>query len=219
MVALDLISREITPLRTDQNGKDALMLLSEFHVRHLPVVENLQLVGLVSEEAVYNHKLTELIGTYDLSPRHITVGEQDHVFEVMRVMGENRLTIIPVVDGEGKYLGLVSQGDLMRFFSETTSFTEPGGILVLEMEKRDYSLSKIAAMVEAENASILSVLITSTLQSEQLEVTLKVNKQELNRVAASLERHDIYVKNAFTESDFQDNLKERYDSLMSWLNV
>lgn len=219
MVAQDLISREISPLRTEQTGKDALAMLSEHHVRHLPVTEGGRFIGLVSEEDVFNHKLHDTVGSFALSPRHVTALATDHVFDVMRVMGENRLTVIPVVDAEGNYLGLISQMDLMRFFAETTAFTEPGSVLVLEMEKRDYSLALISRLVESENAAILSAIITSKLDSPLIELTLKINQPEAARIATALERHHISVRESFSENEFQDGLKERFDSFMSWMNV
>ena len=219
MVAQDLISRDISPLRTDQTGKDALALLSEHHVRHLPVTEDNRLVGLVSEEDVFNHKLHDKVGSFALSPRHVTALATDHVFDVMRVMGENRLTVIPVIDLEGIYLGLISQTDLMRFFAETTAFTEPGSVLVLEMNKRDYSLALIARLVESENAAILSAVITSKLDSPLIELTIKTNQPEVARIATALERHGISIRESFSENEYQDGMKDRYDSFMSWMNV
>ncbi len=219
MVAQDLISREIVPLRADQTGKDALALLSEHHVRHLPLAEEGRFSGLVSEEDVFNHKLSDPLGSFALSPRRVTALATDHVFDVMRTMGENRLTVIPVVDVAGAYLGLISQTDLMRFFAETTAFTEPGSVLVLEMPKRDYSLTQIASMVEAEGAAVLSSLITSSPSDELIELTLKINQPETARIASAIERHGIEVRHSFTEAELQDNLMDRYDSLMSWMNV
>ena len=219
MVAQDLISRDISPLRTDQTGKDALALLSEHHVRHLPVTEDNRLVGLVSEEDIFNHKLHDKVGSFALSPRHVTALATDHVFDVMRVMGENRLTFIPVIDLQGIYLGLISQTDLMRFFAETTAFAEPGSVLVLEMNKRDYSLALIARLVESENAAILSAVITSKLDSPLIELTIKTNQPEAARIATALERHGISIRESFSENEYQDGMKDRYDSFMSWMNV
>jgi acetoin utilization protein AcuB len=220
MVAKQLISKEIPTLSVSQTGKDAFHILSDYHVKHLPVTDTGRLVGIISEEDIFNHKLYEPIGEYDFSMlRRFSVVENDHVFEVMRIMGENRLTIIPVVDESENYLGLVSQNDLMRFFANTTSFSEPGAILVLEMSARDYSLAKIARLVEEEDVKILSSTVTSTLDSEFLEVTLKLNRHELGKVIASFHRHEIEVKETFDETEQTDTMQERYDSFMHFLNM
>lgn len=220
MTAKTLIAHDIPALSIDQTGRDAFHLLSDFHVKHLPVVDGLKLVGILSEEDVFNHKLYEPISEYDFSMlRRFSVREDEHIFEVMRVMGDNRLTVIPVVDMEGNYVGLVSQNDLLRYFATSASFTESGAVLVLEMARRDYSLSTIARILEEEDVKILSSFVTSNADPENVELTLKLNRHDLGRAIASLERHDFLVKETFGDLDNIDGLKERYESFMSYLNV
>lgn len=101
MTAKSLIALDIPALSAEQSGRDAFHLLSDYHVKHLPVVDEGKLTGLLSEEDIFNHKLYDPISSYDLSLlRHFAVLEDEHVFEVIRVMGDNRLTVIPVVDKE-----------------------------------------------------------------------------------------------------------------------
>ncbi len=220
MIAKQLISSDIPALALNQTGKDAFHLLSEHHVRHLPVVENNRLIGVISEEDIFNHKLYEPISEYDFTTlRGFAVQETDHLFEIMRILGEHRLTVVPVINREGEYQGLISQNDLMRAFALTTSFSEPGGILVLEMEAHNYSLAEIARLAEDENTKILSSFITSTLQSETIEVTLKCNRHDLGRFVASLERHEYIIKESFDESDYSGTIKERFAFLEHYLNV
>ncbi len=220
MTAQMLMAQEIPPLRMDQTGKDAFRALSDYHVHHLPVVQDGRLVGLLSEEDIFNHKLYEPISEYDFSMlRRYFVRHTDHVFDVMRVMGEHRLTVIPVVDDANNYLGLITLGDLLRFFAHTASLTEPGSVLVLEVARRDYSLAMLARIVEEENAKILAAFVTSTPDNDCLEVTLKISTQNLGRVLAALHRYEYSVKHSFAESDYIDALRERYDSLMAYLNV
>ncbi len=220
MTAKSLIALDIPSLSVNQTGRDAFHLLSDYHVKHLPVVDDGKLVGLLSEEDIFNHKLYDPIGSYDLSQmRLFAVRENEHIFEVMRVMGEHRLTVIPVIDDEGNYVGLVSQNDLLRFFANTASFTESGAVLVLEMPRRDYSLATITRIVEAEDVKVLNSFVTSAPDPEDVEVTLKLNRHDLGRVIASLERHGYEVKEIFGELEHADGMRERYESLMNYLNV
>jgi CBS domain-containing protein len=220
MTAQSLIALDIPSLSVEQTGRDAFHLLSDFHVKHLPVVDDGKLVGLLSEEDIFNHKLSDFIGSFDFSLlRRFAVRENEHVFEVMRIMGDNRLTVIPVVDDAGKYLGLISQNDLLRFFANTASFTESGAVLVLEMPRRDYSLATITRIVEENDVKVLNAFVTSTPDPENVEVTLKLNRHDLSRTIASLERHNYEVKEMFGEVEHADGMKERYDSLMNYLNM
>jgi acetoin utilization protein AcuB len=220
MTAKNLIAYDIPALSVQQNGRDAFHLLSDYHVKHLPVVEDKRLAGLISEEDIFNHKLSDPLSEYDFElMRRFAAREDDHVFEVIRVMGDHRLTVMPVVDAEDHYIGLISQNDLLRYFADTASFTEHGAVLVLEMARRDYSLATISRIIEEEDVQVLSSFVTSSTDPETLELTLKLNRHDLARVIASLERHDYMVKETFGELENADILRERYDSLMNYLNI
>jgi len=219
MIAESLISTDIIPLQTSDRGETALEMMSEFYVRHLPIVNNQQLLGLISEDDVLNYDVHEAIGSYSLSLIRPYAMISDHIYELMRLMAELRLTVIPIVDHDQNYQGVVSMEDLLRYFAQTTSFTEPGSILILEVPRRDYSLAEIARLVESEQATILNVFLTGHPESARITVTLKINLLEIGRIVATFERFDYTINASFTESEYVDSLKERYDSLMSYLNV
>jgi len=219
MVAGNLYTKSIVPLRTSDTGREALSIMNEFHISHLPIVNNKQLLGLISEDDIINNNIDEAVGSYQLSQHKYYVTSQDHIYEVMRLLGEFQLSVIPVIDLEGNYLGLIFQDELLEFFSNTASFSEPGAIVVLEMNRRDYSLSEISRIVESENAAVLSAFVTTNLETGIIDVTLKINRQEVQNIIATFERFSYKVKASFQESLYNDTLKERYDMLMSYLNI
>lgn len=219
MIAKELISKTIDSLRTSDTGEETIAMMGIFHVKHLPIVNNEQLLGLISEEDILDKDLTEPIGSYRLSMLKPYVNQNDHLFEVMKLMAENKLTVIPVIDNTGKYLGLITQEDLIAYYAVSYSFAESGSILVLETDKINYSLAEIARIVEGEGGSILATFLTRMEDSTKIQITLKLNQLNIGRIVASLERFDYKIHGAFTESDYEDILKDRYDSLMSYLNV
>jgi CBS domain-containing protein len=219
MTADQLVSDSIIPLRTSDSGDDALGMMSDFFVRHLPIVNNKELLGLLSEDDILDHDAVEPVGSYSLSLPRPYVHAQDHLYEVMRMLVELHLTVIPVVDEENTYLGLITLEDLLFYFGQSMPFIEPGSILVLEMGKRDYMLSEIARIVESENATVLSAFVTSRPDTNLIEVTLKINKQNIQTIIATLDRYDYQIKATFQETTYVDTLRDRYDALMSYLNV
>lgn len=219
MIAKELISKTVSPLRTSDLGEEAITIMNVFHVKHLPIVNNEQLLGVISEEEILSHDLSEPIGSYKLSMRRPYSSEDDHLFEVMSVMAENNLTVIPVVDAEFDYKGLIIQDDIIQFYANSFSFTENGSILVIKSNKRDYSLSEISRIIEMENATVLSSFLTKSSDSEEILVTLKLNVQDIQHIIATLERYEYTIKATFAEEEYLDSLKERYDSLMHFINI
>jgi CBS-domain-containing membrane protein len=219
MIARELISAEIVPLRTSNTGEDALAMMDDFHIRHLPIVNDKQLLGLISEDEIFEFDTDEPVGSYTLKMSHPYVHDTDHIYDIMRLLNEYRLTVIPVVDNDNNFLGVVSLHDLLNYFAQSASFSEPGSVVVLTVNKRNYSLSQIARIVESEGAVILNSFITSMPDSTELEITLKINRPDIAHIIATFHRFDYEIKATFSESEYMDSLQEHYDSLMSYLNV
>jgi acetoin utilization protein AcuB len=221
MIAKDLISLEVQPLTLELTGQDAFRIQSDCHVKHLPVVsDDGKLLGIISEDDIFNHKLYEPISSYDYTlVRKSSVQIDDHIFEVMRIMGESNLSLIPVTDAEGNYKGSVTLDLMMKQLSNTASIAEEGGIIVLDMPRRDYSLSEISRIVESEDTKIISATITSNHTDELLELTLKLNRPDVFRVVAGLERRGYLIKETHVEDAYQDDSRDKYDEFMRYLEM
>jgi CBS domain-containing protein len=220
MYASTLISYSVPPLKLGDTGVKALLWMNDFHVRHLPVVEDGRLLGILSEDEVLN--FVDPDQTIEESASLLLekyVPANKHLYDIMRLVVNHNLTVIPVLDEKEEYMGLITVEDLIRKLADTGSITHPGGVLVLSMAPRDYSLSEISRLIEAENTTILSSFISSPYGENQLELTLKLNKEDLKHVVATLERFDYHVKSAFYESEIIDTLQDRYEGLMRYLDV
>ncbi len=147
------------------------------------------------------------------------VKKNDHIYEVMRLLAEHQLTVIPVIDEEGDYMGMVSLEDVLNYFAKTAAFSESGSIVVLEFHARNYSLAEIARIVEAENAQILSTFVTSYPDSSLAEVTLKINRSEIHTILKAFSRFGYEIKASYNEGEYLESLQENYDALMSYLSV
>jgi len=219
MTAELLISDEILPLRNSDTGEEALGIMNDFYLRHLPLVEEGKLLAIISDEFLLDVDPMAEISSYPLPPQPIFVRRSDHLYDVMRISADQQLTIIPVLDDEGNYCGLITIENLLRHFAESGSFKEPGSIVILEMGRHDYSLAEIARIVESEGAIILSSFLQTHLDSNRIEVTLKLSGRQISNIIATFERFSYSIKASFNEVELQNALRERYDSLMSYLNL
>ncbi len=220
MLAIDLISDLIPPLKTSDSADKALLLMNDFKVGHLPIVNNTEFLGLITEEDIYElNESDQPIGNHTLSLINPYVYNWQHIYDVMRVMAEQKLTVVPVLDEKQNYLGLISINSLLNYFAEITSLASPGGVIVLEVGQRDYSLSEIARIVESNDMHILSSYITSRADSTKVEITLKLDKSELSAVIASFIRFNYTIKSSFHQRSGSDDTMDRFDSFMNYLNI
>lgn len=220
MIAKDLITEEIPPLKHTDTGETALRWMEEFKVSHLPVMKGQNFVGLISETDILDRQdLTQTLDVlFDHLPRPY-VNANAHIYEVLFKVAEHKISVLPILEDDETYLGCTSLHQLVAVMANTGSIKEPGGIIVLEVNSVDYSLAQIAQIVEGNNAKILSSYIMSSAESTKLEITLKINQPDLTRILRTFERYDYIVKASFQKSDYQDDLQVRYDALMNYLNM
>jgi acetoin utilization protein AcuB len=221
MVAKDLISGVIPSLKTSDLGQTALNWMEIFRISHLPIVNNQDFLGLISDADIFdmNHP-EESIGNHALTLFKPYVDSEQHIFEVIGLASRLKLTVVPVLDKHNHYKGVITTTDLIRHIAGLSSMDQPGGIIVIELIERDYSLSQIAQIVESNNVKVLSMYITSPPDSTKLEVTLKVNTSDLVSVIRTFERYNYEVKTWVSNNDSMDNFySERFDMLMKYLNI
>jgi acetoin utilization protein AcuB len=219
LTAESLISDAIIPLSPSDTGEEALGVMNEFYVRHLPMVENGELKGVISEDDILDADALQPLGSYRLPVQPPSVFPDDHLYDVMRILTEYNLTVVPVINREGTYIGMITNEDLLRSFGESSTFSSQGSIVVLEVLRHDYSLSEISRIVESEGAVVLSSFVRSFEGSNRLEVTIKVNSQSIAATLATFERYNYSIKASFNEKLLSDALRERFDSLMNYLEV
>ena len=221
MVAKDLISEIIPPLRTSDSGQTALNWMEIFRISHLPIVNNHDFLGLISDTNIFDmNQPEEPIGNHSLTLIKPFVTVDQHLFEVIGLASRLKLTVVPVLDKKNHYKGVITTNDLIRYIAGISSMDQPGGIIVIEVVDRDYSLSQIAQIVESNNVRILSMYITSPPESTRLEVTIKVNTYDLTSVIRTFERYNYEVKTWLTTDDSMDHFySERFDLLMKYLNI
>ena len=220
MVAKDLISNDVPPLKAGDDGKKALEWMDDFKVSHLPVIDKTSYVGLISDTDILDmNSPGDKVGKLKRALIKPFVFEYQHAYDVLKLYSALKISVIPVLDAKEHYLGVITPTQLLNYFSVMTAAQEPGSLVILELNQRDYSLSQIAQIAESNGAKIMSLFLTPHENSTQLDVTIKINLQNVAPVLQTFERFSYHVKASFSQSENNQNLQERYDALMHYLNI
>ena len=221
MVARELISEVITPLRTSDSGEKALNWMEIFRISHLPIVNNQDFLGLISDADIYDmNDPKQAVGNHKLSLFKPYVLQDQHIFDIISLASRLKLSIVPVLDEKKYFKGVIQVSDLIDKVAEMSSLKEPGGIIILELLQADYSLSQIAQIVESNNAKILNLYVSSPPDSTRLEVTIKLNTSNLAPVIRTFERFDYEITSWYNDDDEMDRFySDRFDSFMRYLDV
>ncbi len=221
MLAEKLISDLIPSVNSWRDGKKALSHMDDFRVSHIPVVDDSKYVGLVSDKLIYDLNLIDEPISKANEKLDTTHAHKDqHIFEVAIVMYKLKISVLPVLDGDHYYLGAITLYDLARRFANLFSLQEMGGVLVLEMNVNDYSITQISQIVESNDVKILSFFIDRKPGVNNMDVILKLDSEELSGVVQALMRYDYKVKAVYQDrSMLTDLYQDRYDQFMKFMNI
>jgi predicted transcriptional regulator len=220
MLTRELLTQSLPSLRLHDKVYQALQLMNDNHVTHLPITEGDKYVGLVSEEdllQVENDHTT--LAQLEQSFFTISVKEDEHFLKAVQTAAENGLSVVPVVNEENELTGTVAYSDLLRYASEFMSLNEPGGLMVLEIPSNQYSFNEISKLVETNDAQITQLNTSNDAETGMMQVTIRINKPDVSDIVATFQRYEYNVKYSFGEEQYVNELRTNYDNLMNYLKM
>ncbi len=221
MLAKDLVSDSIPRVMTSNTGAQALSWMEHFRVSHLPVVNEADFLGLISDADIST--LTnpdEPIGNHNLSLFSPFVFLDQHLYEVAEIMARLNLSVVPVLNPQKSYAGCITQQEMIGAFARLAGVDQPGAVIILNMTIHDYSLFEISRLVEENGAKILSLFASTSPETMRLELTIKVNTTDLTSINRSLERYGYEISASFSHEDAMEELyRSRFDEFMRYLNT
>jgi len=192
-----------------------------YRVSHIPVVDDSKFLGLVSDKLIYDLNLIDLPIKSQIDKLNTShVHRKQHIFEVAILMYKLKLSVLPVLDTDHYYLGAITLYDLARRFAKLFSLEETGGVIILEMNVNNYSLSEISQIVESNDIKILSCFLDRKHGTNNLDVILKLDNDELSPLIQAFIRYDYNVKAVYLDqSELKDLYKDRFDQFMKFMNI
>lgn len=219
MLNREIISTSLPTLNLQDNVFQALEMMDEFHVSQLAVVDGEKYLGLAFEEDLMNLDENAVLQVAVDRFSKVSVRAASHFIEAIQTANDYHLSVVPVTEKEGEYVGSISGTDLLMHLGKLTGASEPGAIIVLELEHRGFSFSEISKLVETNDAQITQLNTYWDNSTDTFFVTLKINKFEISDIIATFQRYEYQVKYYFGEELYENELRSNYDHLMNYLNI
>lgn len=144
---------------------------------------------------------------------------QDHVFLAARLipMAEE---FIAVLEKDDRFKGLVRVEELKNYILEGLNLEMETGVLLIELNKSDFSLSQITQIIEQEGVKILGITVHRPKNEDQpFYISVKLNSPDTVRATASLKRFEYNVHDFSHVSSMNDEMRSRVDELMHYLSI
>ena len=219
MTVEQLISPSVAVLLPYDTGNYAFDVMDEHHFAQLPIVSEDNYLALIQESDIYDWEKPESklssAGFLGYKP---AIGSIGHPFDAIKIMHQMNLSVLPVIDNDHRYIGALTRDSLFKYITENSGIDTPGGIIVIEIAPRNYTLYEIARICENEDVTITNLQV-HTNEKGMLEVTMKLNRTSIDAVVSSLERHEYHVKEVFGEEAYNQDIESKYNHLMNYINM
>jgi CBS domain-containing protein len=219
MLASQLINTHYPSVALTDKVSFVLHLMEEYEVQHLPVVSEKKFAGLISKDDLLNTDENNLLESLGYQLIKGAVKAEDHFLNAAKLSSEFHLSLIPVTNEQNELTGIITAADLLFNLSKFVGGNEPGGIIVLEVERTNYSFGEINRLVETNDAHITQLNTETDTVAGRILITLKVNKIEVSDIVATFQRYDYSIRFYFGEEQYVNELKENYHHLIAYLNI
>jgi acetoin utilization protein AcuB len=208
MLVSQRMTRDPVAVSPAQSLADALRLTREHRVRHLPVVDNGEVVGIVSDRDIrlaMPSPLTEPDpGRADFlaaTPIHsvmsrsvITVGPYDAVEDAAQLMDRHHIGALPVVDAHGGLLGILSETDVLHAFVELLGPAGSSSRLEIALNDRAGQLARAMRIIgEERGVNVCSLMVPPGGPGSQRVAIVHIGTIDPREVIASLEEAGFQV--------------------------
>jgi acetoin utilization protein AcuB len=186
MLVVERMTAQPVVVTGDMTVKEALDIIQERQVHHLPVVEGEDnLVGIVAEKDLLRARNDDLLR--DIMTREVvTVTEYTALEEAARIMADHKISSLPVMRN-GKLVGIVTETDLFRVFLELLGAREAGVRLTMLIPEEKGMLASLTAEIAHMGGNILALGTFLGEDPTNRMVTVKVEGVGRDKLVAIME--------------------------------
>ncbi len=219
MLSSQLIHTTYPVLHLFDKVSFALQLMDDYDITNLPVVSEEKFAGLISKEELLDADETITIAALQEYFINKSVKSTEHFITAVKLASEHNLSLVPVVNDEIEMVGCISNKEILNALNSFIGNEESGGVIVLELDKRNFSFGEICRLVETNDAYITQLNTFVEATTGLVLATIKINKIEISDIVATFQRYDYSVRYYFGEEQYANELKDNYNHLMAYLNM
>lgn len=203
MLIKDWMTKDPVTISEETSMIKAIHIMKERHFRRLPVVTLGRLVGMVTDRDLKEaapskattldvHELYYLLAELQvkeiMSHNPLSVSQDDTVEHAAQVMLDHTISGLPVVDADGKVVGIITQSDVFRAFMHITGVLQGGVQFALRLPDRPGLIKEVVDLLRARGARFVSLLSSYATAKEGFrDVYLRVKNLPPEAVAAAQE--------------------------------
>ena len=201
------MSKDLVTIEAGTKILDALDLMKKHNIHRLPVVEGDRMIGLVTEGIISRNtpstmtsldmrEVTYLLNrtsAHDIMEKNVITIHKDALLEEAAVnMRKNAIGVLPVVEGDNKLVGIITEKDIMDAFVDVLGFYTPGVRLVIDVpEDRKGVLEEITDFFAEAEISIQQIAV---YRKDHIQIVIQVDSDDVTGIQKNLEAQGYNVE-------------------------
>lgn len=196
------MTKDVFTVTSDVKITDAVNIMEENNFHRLPVVENNQFIGLITEELIakgspskvsslsiyeMNYLFDKVLVKDLMKTEVITISDDIHVEEAAVLMAEKDITVLPVVNDTNEVIGIITHKDIFKALIQLTGYQEKGARVVVETKEDRIGVIAEISNALAQNEINLSHIFVNR-PDDVIEITLQTSGKEPKAVKELIER-------------------------------
>lgn len=184
MLIREWMTTSVISAKEDASMLKVSKLMKEHGIKRVPVVDDeMKLIGIVSDRDIKEaspskattldiHELSYLLSELKIkdimTKEPVSVSPMDTIEQVALIMLEKKLTGLPVVDWEKKLVGMITEADIFKIFTEISGVRRGGIQFALELSEEPGSLPPILDLIRENGGLLVSVLTGGYKQNDTM---------------------------------------------------
>lgn len=181
MIVEEMMQKKVLTLQPTHTIKDAIHVLRENKIRHLPITDlKGKVIGIVSDRDIKQATPSNILDHNDNELMTITLDKimtknpiighpLDFVEEVATIFYDQQIGCLPIVSQE-KLVGIVTETDLLYKYIELTGAHQPGSHIEVRVPNKPGILFEVSKVFHDHSANVLSVLVYPDAKSEENKI-------------------------------------------------
>lgn len=207
MIVREFMTPEVFTVTPSDNIADTIALMSNKKIYSLPVIENGQIVGIVTDRDLREispspattlsifeiNYLIDKTTIREIAIKTVTTCRTDSKIEdAALLMREHRIGALPVVD-DGKLMGIITETDIMDAFLKIMGFLIPGQRIVIETKDKVGLIYDLVSTIKDNNVNIASLAVNH-LDEQLVKILIRLNGDRVEEAIELLDKKGYEIR-------------------------
>jgi acetoin utilization protein AcuB len=175
----------------DQRVQDCVDLMREHSIRHLPVVDNQKLIGLVTESDLREVFLASLVEDLTIEgvmiTEPLTVTPDTEIEDAAKLIYYHKIGGLPVVDDYSEVVGILTVADLVEAFIELMGLLKSSSRIDVVLGDDPEAFERVSGLIRSNGGEVISVGISGKDLGAERTYFFRLEKCDVDTIARALQ--------------------------------